>query len=163
MIYSLFTSERSKVIVDLDGTLTVGVTNEMRPGAAKLIKELSDRGDLVLWTSGGKTRLESFLSAHPELSGIFSQIFSRNNWVDEDNFPKLPPEFHSGDLDIRDRAGDILLGFEFEGGKLPPLVDSTIVIDDTAPWMQDAAKKFGFKAIATGSKRNDPTADFWVA
>lgn len=153
-------NKRERVAIDLDGTLTVAATNQLRSGATELLEELIKNRELILWTSGNHARLEEFLEGHPELAGVFAQTVCSGDFLDADDCPILPPDFQVADPNLLDRVTNILRGYE--GGKIPPLVGAEVVIDDTAPWMQGAAQLFGFRAIDAGSKRNDPTSDAWV-
>ena|SRR3989338_5476577 len=117
--------------------------------------------ELILWTSASRERLEDFTNVHPELVGLFAEIVCSADFLDEDDSPKFPSDFQISDPKKILRAVDILHGYE--GGKIPPLVGAEVVIDDTALWMQNAAKIFNFRAIDAASKRNDSTPDAWVA
>ncbi len=152
--------QTERIVIDLDDTLTIDATNQLRPGAEKLLDELGKRGEVVLWTSGKRARLEEFCAAHPELMGVFAQTVCSADFLDEDEMPIFSDEFQAANPELKLRAKHILHGYE--GGKIPPLVGSNIVIDDTAPWMQNSASTFGFRAIDAASKRHDPTPDAWV-
>lgn len=155
-------NKRERIVIDLDDTLTVAATNRLRSGATELLEELiKTNREVILWTSGNHARLEEFFDGHPELAGMFVQTVCSGDFLNAEDSPILPPDFQVADLDLLDIVTGILKGYG--GGKIPPLVGAKIVIDDTASWMQDTAKLFGFKAIDAGSKRKDSTPDAWVA
>ena len=68
-----------KIAIDMDNTIIDEFGSTLRPGIIEILKELSSKHDLILWTNSKRTRTIEILD-HFELRKYFSKIITRENY-----------------------------------------------------------------------------------
>lgn len=147
-----------RIAIDLDDTLTDrGKSKEtgktvLRPGAEKLLRELTQAGcELILYTTARKAVVEALFRDNPDLRRYFSMTFYAENTPKHDLSKIRNPELR--------KFLEKLDGGEM-GGKDPNLVGANVLIDDTV--LEKPQEILGFTTIGVPSPRVDST-DGWVA
>lgn len=169
-----------RITFDLEGTLIDQETGELRPGAEELLALLRNHGhDLVLWTSGRQPLVDNFFEKYPQLRERFSLVMSHNLFegIDEgrvdlaalfgkERVDHVLDSLHASYRNLgyseswraEERLVDILKGFE--GGKIPPLVGSSILVDNIR--LTTASRDLGFQWVDANKREDDSAPDDWA-
>lgn len=128
-----------RIVFDLDGTLIQGSIIDgltQRPGSTELLSRVMAEGNTpILWSTGPLAYVNSALS-QTRLEGFFSEIYAHDH---------LPAVDLTNLTSIQARTWKKTRGRV----KIPPLVGSRILVDDTAIFRDviELARVFDFMLI----------------